>query len=311
MSFMNLGREEAFKRAVLTLLCHLASFYYCYSFLVPAYYENKKYRAAIIGLLLFLIVIVPLRFWIETSFAMLPAASPRFLTNKGIVAFILFSQLSIALIALLLGLAEGGEKKRVRISELEKLQLETELRFLKAQMNPHFLFNTINNIYSLVLLKSDKAPESLLKLSGLLRYLLYESHGKVELQKEIEAVKAFIELYCLRYTGQMAISFINETIAEAPFIEPLVILPLVENAFKHSAIGIDSKARIAIKISAIANTITVAIENTKADLPVDAEPGGIGLENIRKRLNLVYPGRHTMKVEENTSEYKLFLNMQE
>ena len=311
LSSLNFRGHDALSRALLIFSCHIFNFYACYSFLVPRYYERGKLMQAFAGLLVLLLVLTPLRFYIEKQFVLLPHAwNTRLITRRGLLGFVLFSEISIAVIASLLRLAVSNEQNKSKMAELENLQLETELRFLKAQMSPHFLFNTINNIYSLTLIKSDKAPEALMKLSGLLRYLLYESHGKVLLVKEIEALKDYIELYQLRFENKIDVDIINEVGGKPIRVESLLLIPLLENALKHSGMGISAGAKARMKISMGTNDrMQVITGNTRGKPGGDPEMGGIGLSNIRKRLHLVYPGNHDLVINDSENYFSVTLNI--
>jgi len=310
VSFINYQPQDALYRFLLIAGCHLLNFYVCYSFLVPRYYEKGHRLAAIAGLLVLLLLLTPLRHLIEHHFI---ASSidfrNRFFNGRSRRGTVLFSELFIAAVASLLRLAVSNEEKQSKMVVLENLHLQSELRFLKAQMNPHFLFNTINNIYSLTLLKSDKASEALMKLSGLLRYLLYESSGKVTLQQEMEALQAYVELFQLRYEQKLAIEIGNE-VTHAVEVESLLLIPLLENALKHSAIGVQQQATIYMKLSMHQkNRLVICLNNTKANPPVLQDAGGIGLVNIQKRLQLVYPHKHTLIIEENDRSFSVTLSI--
>jgi LytS/YehU family sensor histidine kinase len=249
-------------------------------------------------------VLTPLRYVIEQQFTLLTALTPgRLFSRTGNILFLVFSEMTIGGFAALLRLAIDHEKNKRKIVELEKVQIETELQFLKAQMSPHFLFNIINNIYSLTLIKSDKAPESLMKLSGLLRYILYESHSKVPLYKEMNALYAYRELFELKYENPLPITMNEHLLNREAFVEPILLIPLLENAFKHSGLGYWKEAYVVFEIKDSANFITAKIENSKQRNVVSAEPGGIGLENIKKRLEKVYGSRHQLLIEDLTDKY--------
>lgn len=310
LSRISFGWPAGFFRAVLIVGCHLANFYVCYSLIVPRYFEKKKYAKAAGILLLLILVLTPLRYFIENHFLALPHARPvRFLTFRGLLGFIVFSELSIAGFASLLRLAVNNERHQRRMHELENLHLETELRFLKAQMHPHFLFNIINNIYTLTVLKSDKAPEALLKLSGLLRYLLYESHGKVPLVKETEALQTYCDLVQLRYETLLDVHISDQTDGRPIFIEPLLLIPLMENAVKHSGLGIISGAYARLRIEAAGEALSIRLENHKMKTDASEKVGGIGLANIRKRLQLLYPGKHILQLEETADRFIVHLKI--
>jgi sensor histidine kinase YesM len=308
VSAINYEPDNVVPRSLLISSCHLINFYVCYSLLIPRYYEKGNRLAAIAGLLVMLIVLTPVRNLIEYHFVAITGDFRARLMN-GRRGATLFSEIFIAAVASLLRLAVSNEEKQSRMVELENLHLQTELRFLKAQMNPHFLFNTINNIYSLTLLKSYKASEALMKLSGLLRYMLYESSGKVTLQKEMDALQAYVELYQLRYEQKLAIEIVYEVIS-AVDIESLLLIPLLENALKHSAIGIQSQATVFMKLSMPEkNKLKIYLHNTKANPPVLQDAGGIGLVNIQKRLQLVYPDKHELIIDDNKQSFSVTLSI--
>jgi two-component system LytT family sensor kinase len=310
VSVINYAPEDVVLRSVFIAICHLINFYVCYSFLVPRYYEKGNRLAAVAGLLVLLILLTPVRNAVEHLFIAHPDVfRTRLLSERRAKGATLFSEIFIAAVASLLRLAVSNEEKQSRMVELENLHLQTELRFLKAQMNPHFLFNTINNIYSLTLLKSYKASEALMKLSGLLRYMLYESSGKVTLQKEIDALQAYVELFLLRFEQKLSIEIVNEA-RSAVEIESLLLIPLLENALKHSAIGVQPQATVFMKlVMPEKNKLSIYLHNTKADPPVIQEAGGIGLVNIRKRLQLVYPDKHELIIDENKQTFSVTLSI--
>ncbi len=196
-----------------------------------------------------------------------------------------------------------GQRNR---REMERQQLLTELAMLKTQINPHFLFNTLNNIYSLTSRKSDKAPEAVLRLAEIMRYLLYESStDTVPLSRELAHLRSFLDLQRLRLpaSAQEAIQLeVSGTSPECVHpVAPLLLLPLVENAFKHG----DLTARpVAVHISLVLapdGLLRFSVLNHVA--PADAErelprqPGGVGLVNLRRRLELLYPGRYALDVQ--------------
>jgi two-component sensor histidine kinase len=208
-----------------------------------------------------------------------------------------------------------GQRNR---REMERQQLLIELAMLKTQINPHFLFNTLNNIYSLTSRKSDKAPEAVLRLSEIMRYLLYESStDTVPLSRELAHLRSFLDLQRLRLsaTAQEAIQL---TVTGAPAdcahpIAPLLLLPLVENAFKHGdlaarpvavQITLDLGADGQMRFSVLNH---VAAADAERELP--NQPGGVGLVNLRRRLALLYPGRHTLQVQTPPGQHLVTLTL--
>jgi hypothetical protein len=202
--------------------------------------------------------------------------------------------------------------KNARIRrELENQNLTSELAFLKSQINPHFLFNTLNNIHTLAYKKSDGAAESIMKLSELMRYMLYESDTqRVSLDTEIQHLKSFIGLQALRFKIDDIVDLEIEGDTVNRTIAPLILLPFVENAFKH---GYNLKRSGAIRIRIKThNHINVSVENEKP--PVGQviekdEVGGIGLENISRRLELIYMSNYTLTIDDTSTHFKVNLTL--
>ncbi|RKD20082.1 histidine kinase [Pelobium manganitolerans] len=195
-------------------------------------------------------------------------------------------------------------------TELEKQKLTAELAFLKSQINPHFLFNSLNNIYSLAYQKSDAAPNAILKLSEIMRYMLYESNdSKVSLEKEIGYLKSFIELQKLRFKGDAQVVLEIEGQVAQQQIVPLLLISFVENAFKHG-LATDKNHPIHINISVFEDNLMFTIKNRK-NLQNKDQTGGIGMINVVRRLDLTYPGKYKLNVENREEDYfsELYLNL--
>ncbi len=194
--------------------------------------------------------------------------------------------------------------------QLAQEKLKAELQLLKSQVHPHFLFNTLNNLYSLTLTKSDQSPEIVLKLAGLLRYMLYECDTpKVLLTSEITMLQSYIELEKLRYGQRLDISMNIQGDMENKLIAPLLLLPFVENSFKHGTSEQIDQAWISLDILVKQTSLKFKLINSKpeGDLPPEGKNNhwaGIGLTNIKKRLDLIYPGLYELKI---TSEPDLFI----
>ncbi|MBF9141229.1 sensor histidine kinase [Hymenobacter properus] len=205
-----------------------------------------------------------------------------------------------------------GQRNR---RELERQHLLTELGMLKTQINPHFLFNTLNNIYSLTSRKSDRAPEAVLRLAESMRYLLYDSGADaVTLTQELTHLRSFLDLQRLRLPAAEAETAILLTthgaLEAAPPVAPLLLLPLVENAFKHGDLAARPEA-IRIELEVEGAELRFSVHNyvaAIADLP--RQPGGLGLHNLRRRLELLYPERHELHVRTLPGEYAVELVLQ-
>ena len=198
--------------------------------------------------------------------------------------------------------------------ELETQTMQSELRFLKSQINPHFLFNTLNSLYALTLKKSEAAPEIVIKLSEMMRYMLYEcNERRVPLRKEVQYIRNYLDLEQLRQGDSAEITFdLKGDIGEQQ-IAPLMFTPFLENSFKHGLSNQIEHGYVRIKLEVEKQKVHLEIENSKAPLkPVQnhAKPsGGIGLVNVRRRLNLIYPKHYTLQVQDQPDKYKVTLEL--
>ena len=190
-----------------------------------------------------------------------------------------------------------------RSQELEKEKLAVELKMLKSQVNPHFLFNSINNIYALALEKSDKTPDALLKLSELLHSMLYECSGnKIILEKEVHLIHNYLNLEKLRYSKKVDIFFKVSGETKNFEISPLLLVPLVENSFKHGVSESIDKCWVKIDMEVVNNKLIFKIENSKVKRingEVASTEYGIGLENLQKRLKLEYLDHHELQIDDS------------
>ncbi len=177
-------------------------------------------------------------------------------------------------------------------------KITAELQLLKAQVHPHFLFNTLNNIYSFSLENSPKTPEMILKLSSLLSYMLYDCQTEgVRLEKEIEIMKNYIDLEKERYGNKIEISWSVEGDIKGKLIAPLLMLPFLENAFKHGASEQIEKPWLGVDISVKRDTLRLKIANSKNEYGPHSN-NGIGINNVKKRLQFIYPGKYDLKIND-------------
>lgn len=196
-----------------------------------------------------------------------------------------------------------------RITVIEKEKATVELQALMSQVNPHFLFNSLTVLYGLSLKKSSDTSDAIMKLSDILRYVIYESaNGKVKVSSEIELINNYIALQRFRVADQVKIEFDNQVTNADIQMEPMLLLPLLENSFKHGVKGDIGNTFIDMKLVADNHRVQFTITNNKSDTPSAEQPwGGIGLKNIRERLKLVYPSRHTFVINETASIFSVDL----
>lgn len=194
-------------------------------------------------------------------------------------------------------------------SEKEKVQIE--LKALKAQINPHFFFNTLNSIYSMALDKDDRLPRTVLQLSDLMRYFLYESKEDfVQLQKELQILNDYINLQKIRSNEKLEVENIVEGIVQQQKIAPLLLIAFIENAFKHGVKGSTGQCYIRLYLHVKENILNFHLENNKGvvDDVEKNEYKGVGLENVKRRLDLIYPGKHELMIQE--TEDRFFVQLQ-
>lgn len=199
-----------------------------------------------------------------------------------------------------------------RSRELENRQLTSELRFLKAQVNPHFLFNTLNNLYYLAVNQSDQTPEVIAKLSGMMRYMIHESNAeKVPLNKEVAYMENYLDLEKLRLNEEVPITFEVDGSIEGTRIAPLILITFLENAFKHGIGNATLNSWITVSLRVTEGTLYYKVANSivgQADKTV-REASGLGLANVRRRLDLSYPGKYELDVTEDTERYRIHLKI--
>lgn len=194
------------------------------------------------------------------------------------------------------------------LKTLKADKAKAELALLKSQVNPHFFFNTLNNLYGLVVEKSPQAPEVVLKLSDMMRYTIYEGKEElVNLKDEVNYLESYIELHKIRYQKKVDIQFIHALEQELK-IAPLLFIILLENAFKHGVEGLTEKAYIHMDLKTKNNEVFFTIENNYEPNNTN-QKGGIGLDNLKQRLAHIYPNRHELKIEKTDTIYKAHLNL--
>lgn len=203
-------------------------------------------------------------------------------------------------------------KSWYQLQQLEKENLSLELNSLKMQINPHFLFNSLNSLYSLARQKNDKTPEVILMLSDLMRYMIYDVSGeRVPLEKEIEAISNYLDLQKLRVESMTDIQFNVEITNHNLRLAPLLFFPLIENSFKHGMKEDEKSNYVHINLKEDNQALSFTIKNNKGKID-DTEKGkygGIGLENVRKRLHLIYGEAASMEINDDMNSFEVTINI--
>ena len=197
---------------------------------------------------------------------------------------------------------------RKRLAALEKKNLEQQLEYLRYQINPHFFMNTLNNIHALIDIDPTKAQETILELSKMMRYVLYEGDRKgVPLTKEVAFIRTYVKLMQLRYTDKVHITLDLPTEVPERQIPPLILITFIENAFKHG-VSYQHESFIEIRMAVEGESLRFECRNSKAEVP-NEEKGGVGLANVRKRLNLLFEHNYTLSIHNEPQEYTVELNI--
>lgn len=233
--------------------------------------------------------------------------NPFFRINPRVVMDIITS-VAILFISTTFWLAQQAGKRQKEEANLKNENLNTELKLLKSQINPHFLFNALNNIYSLSFTQEKRAPDMIMKLSDMLRYVLYESNeSKVTLEKEIEYINNYIDFQKVKSEGDTNINVDIDVDMSSLLVEPMLFIPFIENSFKHSNIE-SNNGWVKMKLTTKENDIIFEISNSKPRKVYSKDlTKGIGLENVKKRLQLLYPNLHDLFIEETSDLFNVKL----
>ncbi len=273
-------------------------------YFLPRYLLKKRYltyfAAVILSVTGYLIVQSLFDYYLY-GFVVGPLRNSRLVESLSYNFFSTLWYLGLML-ALKLSLDWYGQQLIIQKITVEKLNAEVD--FLRAQVNPHFLFNILNNLYALTLKKSEMAPDVVLKLSEMMEYMLYDSNDdKVLLEKEVGYLQNYIELERLRFSGEAVINMNVSAVFKGHEIAPLLLLPLVENAFKHG-LSTSKNGWLTVNIGLDQSTLTVLVENIKSPSVTPKNKGGIGLANLRKRLELLYPSRYQLDLEDKEDTFR-------
>lgn len=301
---------DSILRQLPILTTHAVVVYFNLYYLVPRFLLNRNYLSYILSILLLISAAsFPISILTHTLVANKDIQSVvwssffLFLIGLGL----LFSVILSMTFKFLKDWYADQQSKR----DLQKMQLQSELKFLKTQINPHFLFNSLNNLYALTLIKSDLAPQVVLRLSDILRYVLYEtSEGKVDLQKELQHLSDFVSLEQMRVGDRVKVDIDLEEPNKDYLIEPMLFLTLIENAFKHGAQSAIEEGWVKIKGKSLVGGYCLLVENSKPVNYVASTHGGIGLDNLKKRLNYIYPGSHELSIINDAEYYCVTLDIE-
>lgn len=316
------SNEEVLVTYFFHVLYQIIIAYTILCFILPNYLKNNKFLRFLFSIIILFFAINFLNVSVRMSFLekVYPDCYKIFFDQNGYLTFwerifdikmILFHLPLFYLQPLFFLVALTFYENQYKLSKFREQKKAVELKALKHQLNPHFLFNTLNNLYALSLEKSDKAPNVIEKLSEILDYLVYGSNKKfVSIQKEIELIESYLALEQVRYEDRVLVLFKN-SITENCKIAPLLLLTFIENAFKHGVSQELKTATVKINLSIDTQYIIFNIFNTKPLLSIEKykQKKSIGLTNVEQQLNLLYPSSHDLKIKETSKSFSVTLKL--
>jgi len=285
-------------------------FYICYLWVFPRFMKPGKILLLIAGMLFALAAFICMRYLIEEILYPILLGIRNYSPDTAFLDYardnVYFGGGYIIISGAIWGIVQAYSAEK-RHALLQAESKKAELAFLRSQINPHFLYNTLNYLYSLAIPVSDQLSKAILRLSDLMRYTLSDSpDGKVMVDREIEYLDSYIALFRMRFEPAFYVHF-NQEGASGQKIAPLLLVPLVENAFKHGVVN-DPASPILIILRIKNNVLFFSVEN-KINHSQKDQYSGIGLTNIERRLQLLYPGLHELNIETNNNYYKAALTI--
>lgn len=308
--------EAGIIRVFSIIIPQMILFYLNLLYLIPKFIDRQtKINYFVVTLIILVIITFSgglLDFYLDQHypFKFHPGAENRPLYSIFIARF--FISVMPLVVSALISRALQVRKQKEESLELKNKMLEAETKALKAQINPHFLFNSLNNIYSLAQIKSDKTPDAILHLSDILRFVTYDSNQDfVDLKDELKHIHSFIQLQYLKDDNQTNIKIEIDSANGHYKIAPLLLIPFIENSFKHSNHEDKENGWINIEIKAANGKIKLTCANSTSGKIIQTKDktGGVGMENVKKRLALLYPDKHLLNLKDDLISYKVELEI--
>jgi two-component system LytT family sensor kinase len=303
-------KDLLYKITSVYLVFHAGSYYFIQYVLIPKVLRKTNLIIFGLSILAFAVLLSVIMYFIIFTLMQMPLAlfggeSIPVLT-MFFLSILFMSGVLIAVKAII-----DTRRNQSKAEQIEKQQLESEVRYLKAQMNPHFLFNAINSVYVLINIDQKKASEMLIILSDLLRAQLYEfSEKTISIEQELTYINNYIALEKLRRGNRLSFDLSTTENFTGFRIAPFVLIPFLENCFKHLSNFRDKPNEVAINFSWEAGNFNAYFKNSKdPELKSERKDGGIGLSNIKRRLDLLYPKRHKLEITDGSEYYEVHLSI--
>ncbi len=312
--------DEALIHTFRLLAIHMMVFYVNLMIFLPRIFEKGKYLYYAIVVIA---IIVSVHYLIQFTNDLLPRPDFSELRGRGGPSsglrpflWLIFGSVVNSILMLffstIVWITTENRKRKQREASLIQEKLQSEMQFLKTQINPHFLFNALNNIYSLSYNKSPQAPKMIMKLSEMLRYVVYDtSVKKVSLDKELSYIQHFVDFQKLKIGKDIHVDLSVDKVNPQALIEPMLLIPFIENAFKHSNIESNPGSIISINIFSEGDSLIMKVTNNLGTVISNGNgEKGVGIENVRRRLDLAYPGRYELRQEKKDGMYDVYLKIQ-
>ena len=293
-------------------LLPMALLFYANLWLVECYFEKNHYIQFLLWSTLLIIGIAAIRVNLNQLFPEIKPDAVLLVQGNTWWAGAILTNILTLLVSTFYQILEIRFRHEQQNMAIISKQNEAQLQFLRAQINPHFLFNTLNNIYSLAVVRSPQTADMVMQLSKLLRYVVYDSKAEqIPLETEIAHIEQYLQLFRMRSEAPLNITFKVNGHVEGLRLEPMLLIPLVENCCKHADFELNEKAYIQLELSTEKGWLQFKTRNSKDDVQhvQKDKVGGIGLDNLRQRLELLYPGAHQFEVQDHTDNFEVNLKL--
>lgn len=300
-----------FVASLINLAAAIATVYTFNYYLIPKLLlksKRKKFFAfAFVAIVMFFYIQLLLTLFLVVK---LLYAGQRIFPEMIDVMMLFFNMFFVVFIAISIKFYKRWSEKDYHEQKVQQAKVEAELQMLKTQINPHFLFNTLNSIYVLAMKKSEETANTVMKLSDILDYILYRTDApRIALSNEIRIIENYIELEKIRFTDRVTINFTTVYKSKDIQIPPMLIIPFVENAFKHGVTKSMEKSWIKISIEENEQMLDIVVSNSESQKAIKSTAGGIGLVNVKKRLDLLFNNKYQLDISEKNNRYDVFLSI--
>jgi sensor histidine kinase YesM len=309
--FFDFGGALTWAVVILPLMFYITSSYIHYFFILPIWIQQKKIGFYVFWLLLLIAANSTGKLMAEHKIYLLirPELDIRPLTAMNVISAV-WNTSSFLLFTSMMRLTLERFDLENKQKQLQNEKLTAELNYLKAQINPHFLFNTLHNLNYLVYSGAKNATDVIIKLSNIMRYMIYDANKeRVPLIRELDYIKDYIHLESIRLNNSFELKFDTEGDLNQKEIAPLIFIPLIENAFKHGVKDSEQNCWVHVKVKATDSSVIVEVANRKLNDKNSNGSSGFGLDNLHKRLSLSYTNTHRLEVNESATEYKTILTL--